>query len=228
MMRRPGLVLIIALFICIVIGALGYFLLIGPKKGKISNKQKEVEAQQAAIETEKNTYKQLLAMKNRSAEYEARLEELQAKIPAQPELPSLIRSIQAASDPATGAGLPWLSFSPGEVTAGTAGYSSYTFTMTAAGFYDEVVDLIYRMERFKRAVVIDSVSLAPTTSILNTTYSANLGLVEANISGRTFTFYSPTGAVTAPTSAPTVPSSATQGPTQSGTQTPTQSGTTSP
>ena len=73
MMRRPGMVLIIAVFLCIVIGALGYFLLVGPKKGKISNKQKEVEAKEAAIETEKSTYKQLLEIKNRSAEYEARL-----------------------------------------------------------------------------------------------------------------------------------------------------------
>ena len=55
MMRRPGMVLIIAVFLCIVIGALGYFLLVGPKKGKISNKQKEVEAKEAAIETEKST-----------------------------------------------------------------------------------------------------------------------------------------------------------------------------
>jgi len=219
-MRRPGLVLLMAIFICIVIAALGYFLLIGPKKGKISNKQKDVEAEENKIATEKNTYKQLLDIKNRSAEYEARLANLQAKIPAQPELPSLIRSIQAAADPATGAGLPWLSFAPGEVSAGGEGYSTYTFTMRAAGFYDEVEDLIYRMERFTRAVVIESVSLAPTTSILNTAYSANLGLVQADINGKTFTFYSPpAGAAGAPTTAPTAPTgqSATQGPTQSGT-----------
>ena len=220
MMRRPGLVLIIAVFICIVIGALGYFLLIGPKKGKISNKQKAVEAEEAEILTEKNTYKQLLDIKNRSAEYEARLTELQAKIPAQPELPSLIRSIQAASDPATGAGLPWLSFSPGEVSGGGEGYSTYTFTMTAAGFYDEVVDLVYRMERFRRAVVIESISLAPTSTILGTTYSPNLGLVQASITGKTFTFYSATAEAVAPTTTPAAPSSATQGSTQSGTTAP--------
>lgn len=220
MMRRPGLVSIIAVFICIVIGALGYFLLIGPKMGKISNKKKAVEAEEAKILTEKNTYKQLLDIKNRSAEYEARLTELQAKIPAQPELPSLIRSIQAASNPATGAGLPWLSFSPGEVSSGGEGYSTYTFTMTASGFYDEVVDLVYRMERFKRAVVIESISLAPTSSILGTTYSPNLGLVQASITGKTFTFYSAAGAAVAPTTAPAAPSSATQGSTQSGTTAP--------
>jgi Tfp pilus assembly protein PilO len=219
MMRRPGLALIIAVFLCVVIAALGYFLLVGPKKGKISNKQKEVEAKQAEIETQKSTYRQLLDIKNRSAEYEARLADLQAKIPAQPELPSLIRSIQAASDPATGAGLPWLSFSPGDVSAGSEGYSTYTFTMTAAGFYDEVVDLIYRMERFKRAVVIESVGLAPTTSILSTIYSKNLGLVQATISAKTFSFYTPAGTKAATT---TTPSSATQAPSSA-----TQSGTTS-
>ena len=204
-MRRPGLVLLMAIFICIVIAALGYFLLIGPKKGKISNKQKDVEAEENKIATEKNTYKQLLDIKNRSAEYEARLANLQAKIPAQPELPSLIRSIQAAADPSTGAALPWLSFAPGEVSSGGEGYSTYSFTMRAAGFYDEVVDLIYRLERFKRAVVIDSVSITPTTSILGVTYSKNLGLVQAEINGKTFTFYSPAGAAGASTTAPTAP-----------------------
>lgn len=206
-MRRPAVALLIAVFLCIVVAAAGYFLLIGPKKGTIDKKQKEIEKTENLIVQEKGTYNQLIDIKNRSAEFEARLASVQSMIPAEPELPSLIRNIQAAADPGTGAGLPWLSFSPSEVSAAagaaTATYSSYTFNMTCAGFYNEVVDLIYRMERFQRAVVIDSVSMTPTTSILTVTYSPNLGLVTTTIGARTFTFAGPTiQGVGAPPAAP--------------------------
>jgi len=204
--RRPAVVLLIAVFVSVVIAALGYFLLVGPKKGTIDKKQKEIEATENKIQTEKNTYRDLTDIKNRSAEYESKLASLQAKIPAQPELPSLIRTIQAAADPGTGAGLPWLSFAPGEVSGATvtqgqagASYSNYTFKMTAAGFYDDVVDLVYRMERFPRSVIIDSIGITATTGILNVTYSANLGLVQADIGARTFTFSQPVGAAEQPT-----------------------------
>lgn len=197
MLKRPAVALLIAVFLAIVIFAAGYFLLIGPKKGTIDSKQKEIEKTENLIVQEKGTYNQLVDIKNRSAEFEARLASVQAMIPAEPELPSLIRNIQAAADPGTGAGIPWLSFAPSDLTPATtgtggtaAGYSTYTFSMTCAGFYYEVVDLIYRMERFQRAVVIDSIAMTPTTSILTKTYSPNLGLVQTQLSARTFTFAS--------------------------------------
>lgn len=213
MLRRPLVALLIGLFAAIVVGAAGYFLLVGPKKGQVDKKQKEIEATESKIQQEKSTYKQLTDIKNRSAEFEAKLASLQAKIPQQPELPSLIRNIQAAADPRTGVGLPWLSFSPSDVTASTTGgVSSYDFSMRISGFYDQTVDLIYRLERMERAIVIKSVNMTPTTSILGLAYSPNLGLVSVDLDCKTFTFASPPGAAgqattpapqTTPTSSPT-------------------------
>lgn len=201
-MKRPVVAVLIAVFLSIAIGALGYFLLVGPKKADVDKKQKEIEKIEGEITTAKNNYKQLLDVKNRSAEYEARLASLQAKIPETPELPSLIREILAAADPGTGAGLPWLSFSPAEMQPEATAQpqagaqqektvSSYSFQMTAAGLYDEVVDLIYRMERFERAVIIQSIGLTPTSVILEVEYSPNFGLVQAEIGAKTFTFAQP-------------------------------------
>lgn len=204
-MKRPGVVLIIALLLCVVIGAIGYFMLVGPKKATIDKKQKEIEATESKIQTEKSTFTQLSNIKAHVAEYEAKLASLHSKIPGQPELPSLIRSIQAAADPGTGAGIPWLSFKPGDVSGseGAAGFSNYTFSMSVAGFYDEVVDLIYRMERMQRAVAIDSVSMAPTSTILEQEFMPNLGLVTVQISAKTFTFYqAPTAGGPQPTTGP--------------------------
>jgi Tfp pilus assembly protein PilO len=217
--------LLIALLIALVIFAAGYFLLVGPKKGEISNKQKDIDAAQQKIQAEKVTFKDLTNIKNRSAEYEAKLAYLQSIIPQQPDLSSLIRNIQAAADPGTGAGLPWLSFSPSDIGAGESGasYSTYTFTMRVGGFYDEVVDLIYRMERFPRAVVINSVSITASTGFLQRTFGQNLGVVQADIQAKTFTFTVPTG-----TGAPapgTTPAPQSQG-TQGGAQSSTPSGTT--
>src|SRR5450759_3078952 len=205
MLRRPLVALLIGLFAAIVVGAAGYFLLVGPKKGQVDKKQQEIES------TDSQIYKQLTDIKNRSAEFEAKLASLEAKIPQQAELPSLIRNIQAAADPRTGVGLPWLSFAPSEVAASStgAGFSTYDFTMRIAGFYDQVVDLIYRLGRMERAIVINSVSMAPSTTILGLGYSPNLGLVACDLDAKTFTFEAPPGqAGQATTPAPqTTPSS---------------------
>lgn len=205
-MRRPLVAFLIALFIAIVIGAASYFLLVGPKKGQVNEKQKQIEETENKIQTEQITYKKLQDIKNRSAEYEARLASLQSMIPEGPELPTLIRNIQAAADVGTGAGLPWMSFTPGELTAG-GGLSSYSFDMIVGGFYYEVVDLIYRLESMQRAVVISNVTINSTTSILEMEYSPNLGLVEATITAETFTFSEAAGGTqpqeTTPSTEPT-------------------------
>ena len=201
-MKRPLVAILIAVFLAIVVGAVGYFLLVGPKKGTIDKKQKEIESTENKIQSEKNTYKKLVDIKNRSAEYEARLASLQGKIPDEPELPSLIRNLQSAADVGTGAGLPWLSFAPGEIQSGEGELSSYTFNMQVAGFYDEVVDLVYRMEKMQRSVIIETINMAVTTSILSMEYSPNLGLVEVTIDAKAFTFAAPRGAAAEPAPSP--------------------------
>jgi len=89
-------------------------------------------------------------------------------------------------------------------------WPSYDFGMKVGGFYSEVVDLIYRMERMERAIVVKTVTMTPTTSILDNTYSPNLGLVTCDIAAKTFTFASPAGTTVTPTPAPqTTPSTST-------------------
>jgi len=211
--RRPAAALLIALLVAIIVLAAGYFLLVGPRKGEIDKKQKEIDSVENNINAEKATYQELLEMKNNSAVYEAKLAHLQSIIPQEPELASLIRNLQAAADPGTGAGLPWLSFSPSDVSTGegTTGYSNYTFTMKVGGFYDQVTDLIYRMERFSRAVVIEGVSITSSSGFLQRKFSEDLGVVQADIKAKTFTFTSAkdtaeqpasTGSAPAPGSSP--------------------------
>lgn len=221
MLRRPVVALLIGLFIAIVVGAAGYFLLVGPKKGKVDTIQKEIEATDSKIQEQQNTFKQLSDIKNRSAEFEAKLASLQAKIPQLPELPSLIRNIQTAADVKTGAGLPWLSFAPKDITAGTGGVANtYEFDMRVAGFYDQVVDLIYRIERMERAVVINKVNMSPTSTILDIPYSPNFGLVQCDLTAKTFTFTGPVGTAESPTTTPTPGTTPTSAPTSAPTTTP--------
>ncbi len=190
MRLKPVISLLIAIVLYVGIGVGAYFLLIGSRRAKVNEVKKQVEETERLISTEKSTYDQLMGIKAQSAEYEARLGELQAKIPAQPDLPGLIRQIQAAADPGMGAGLPWVAFSPSEVEKSESqGISMYTFDMTVAGFYDEVVELIYRIERFSRAVIMNSITMQPTEKILEIEYSPNLGLVNVDINATTFTFF---------------------------------------
>ncbi len=220
MLKRPAVALLIALLAAFVVFALCYFVLVGPKKGEISKKQKDVEAAQQKVTEANNNYQQLLKIKNKSAEYEARLAYLQSIIPQEPELPSLIRNLQAAADPGTGAGLPWLSFEPSDITPGQSStYSTYTFQMSVGGFYDEVTDLVYRMERLPRAVVVTNITIAASTGFLQRTFSQNLGVVQASIKAKTFTFATPTGtAASTPGSTPTPSSSPSSSPSSQGSQ----------
>lgn len=206
MLRRPAIVALMAVLLTILIGAFSYFLLVAPQKSQRAKVLKKVQDTDNLISAEKSKNKTLLDIKNRSAEFEAKLAAAQAMIPAQPELPSLIRMLQAAADPGTsGADLPWLSFAPSDVTsAGGGGLSQYTFTLSMAGWYSQVTDFIYRMERFQRAVIVDSVSMTPTSTILTIPYDPNIGLVQAQISARTFTFASLPSASGAPAT-PTAP-----------------------
>lgn len=219
--KRAPVAILIAVIAGILVLAAGYFLLIGPKKGSIDKKQKEIEAVDQKIQTEKATYRDLLDIKNRSAEYEAKLAYLQSIIPEDPGLPSLIRNLQSAADPGSGAGLPWLSFTPADITASETGatYSTYTFTMRVGGFYDQVVDLIYRIERFPRAVVVNSVNITSSTGFLQRTFSQNVGVVQAEIQAKAFTFATPTGAAapTAPSTTPTPGSAPATQPSSEGT-----------
>ena len=56
------------------------------------------------------------------------------------------------------------------------------------------------MERMERAIVVKTITMAPTQNILDNDYSPNLGLVNADIGAKTFTFATPAG-----TSTPTTP-----------------------
>ncbi len=213
--KRPEVALLLAILAAVVVGAACYFLLIGPRKGEVDKIQKEIDSTEQKKQAEMATYKELLDIKNRSAEYEAKLAYLQSVIPQEPELPSLIRQLQAAADPGSGAGLPWLSFTPGDVAQGEGSYSTYTFSMSVGGFYDQVVDLVYRMERFPRAVTINDISITASTGFLNREFSANLGVVQAEIQAQTFTFAAPasTAAPSGTTTTPTPQTQPTPGPT---------------
>jgi Tfp pilus assembly protein PilO len=194
-----------------------FFFLVSPKNKEKDKVLTDIQTTDTQISAEKTKNKSLLDIKNKSAEYEARLAAAQAMIPAQPELPSLIRMLQAAADPGTGADVPWLSFTPTDVGSGSAasggvasaGSSQYTFGLSVAGFYDDITDFVYRIERFQRAVIVDSIQITPTSSILTAAYDPNLGLCQAQISARTFTFAAPptAGGKPPPSSSP-VPSSA--------------------
>ncbi|MDD5747623.1 MAG: type 4a pilus biogenesis protein PilO [Actinomycetota bacterium] len=216
-MKRPAVALLIGIFLFVVVLGAGYFLLVGPKNKDIDKLAKEIEDIDTKVNEEKSKYSKLIDIKNRLPEYEAKLAAVEAMIPAEPELPSLIRNIQAAADPGTGAGIPWVSFTPGEVAAGQAaagqpaagqktgaGFSSYSLSISCAGCYSQVVDFIYRLERMQRAIVIDGVTLTPTSAIFNTSYSQNLGLVSCQLTAKTFTFAAPAGgaATTAPAATP--------------------------
>ena len=59
MKLRPIFSLLIGLVLCVAVGLLAYFLLIGPRKAKVDETKKKVEETERLIATENATYVRL-------------------------------------------------------------------------------------------------------------------------------------------------------------------------
>lgn len=114
----------------------GYFLLVSPKAGKAASLRDEAETQQSANNRLRAQIAQLNRQKKDLPRQQAELEKFAAKIPNNPALPSLIRSL---SDAADNAGVELVSLSPGApalvaatVPGGTTAAAAGTTATTAS------------------------------------------------------------------------------------------------
>lgn len=138
-----------------------------------------------------------------------------------PERDELAGFLIAADEIATRSGLQWLSITPSTPVAGAEGAPSIiSLNMTLQGTFFQLLDYIGRLERLRRLVVIDSLSL----SVGGTEGDANslVPSLSVTVVARMFTLAPPVGtpttvppaavATTAPATATTVGGVTTSGP----------------
>lgn len=163
----------------------GYFLLVSPKASKAASLRDEAETQQQANNRLRAQIAQLNRQKKDLPKQQAELEKFAAKIPNNPALPSLIRSL---SDAADNAGVELISLSPGtpalvatSVPGGTTAAAAGSTTKSAAtapaaatlpiaaipvsvevtGTYSQVSQFLSEIEGLPRAFLVNGFNVNP-------------------------------------------------------------------
>ena len=174
----------------VVILAIGWLLLVSPKKGEAADLHEQATTQVVANATLETQLQVLRAQAKELPKKQAELAQVAAKIPDNPSLPSLIRALTAAS---TSAGVDFVSVTPGppaavaaaaaaaQPQAAAAATAQTTPTAAAAkgaagtlatipvalnvvGDYFAVAQFISNLENLPRALRITALTLAPGIS----------------------------------------------------------------
>ncbi|MCU1589868.1 MAG: hypothetical protein JWP11_1124 [Frankiales bacterium] len=163
--------------------AAGWFLLVSPKKAEATALQEQTASQLSANSELETQLTVLRAQAKELPKKQAALAKVAAKIPSNPSLPSLVRSLTAAS---TSAGVDFVSVTPGAPAAavapaaaapaapaaGTAAPAaastssagqllSIPVAINVVGDYFEVEQFIANLENLPRALRVTNLTLAP-------------------------------------------------------------------
>ena len=184
--------------------ALGWFLLISPKRGQAAELRGQAEEQTQANSQLQTRVAQLKVQSKDLPRQQARLEDINARMPASPNLPALTRSLL---DAATQAGVDlttltpqapaFVETKPTAAVAPTAGakasgpqlkVAQIPLSVVVEGDYYEVEQFLSKIEKFKRSMLVTNLDLTPQSSDDTSAggSSASRGAVTATIAGRVY------------------------------------------
>jgi Tfp pilus assembly protein PilO len=165
----------------------GWFLLVSPKRASADDLRVQAAAQTTKNDGLKVQIAELQALQKDLPKQQAIIADVQQRIPQNPDLPALIRSL---SSMATSAGVDIHSFSPvapvaspSQAPANAVGLNGQTLqvinvSMEVDGTYYNVERFFLKMESLKRALLVNGLSLnvnAGTTVAGATTTQAQAG-----------------------------------------------------
>jgi Tfp pilus assembly protein PilO len=159
----------------------GYFLLVTPKSNQAAALRSDVDAQLAANRTLQGQIDLLTKQKKDLPKLQAELEKFATKIPNNPALPALVRSLSNAAE---NSGVELVAVSPsapvlapaaapatttGTVTAAAAAPAGLTLahipvTIGVKGTYAQVTAFLAEIEALPRAFLVSTVAVVPVTT----------------------------------------------------------------
>lgn len=189
---------------CLVVLAAGWFLLVSPKRSDAAALKTQTAGQVTANAQLENQLQILKAQAKDLPKQQAKLASVAAKIPDNPALPSMIRSLTTA---ATSAGVELVTVTPGQPTAvaaapvavKTAGAAApagasagqlaqIPLTLAIAGGYFQVEQFVANLENLPRSMRITGLTLAPGANpVKPTTVSVDSGkTLTTTVTGMVF------------------------------------------
>lgn len=149
--QRIMLVAGVALLLMVLFGVF----VLRPKISQVGQLRAQQREGGKKLEAAKLNLTRLQAIKAEAMEIEKERLKLNQRFPEDPDLPSLLITLQ---DTANEAGIDFISISPGEL-APQEGYSELSLSISISGTFFDVVDLLYRLEGLSREVRVENVDI---------------------------------------------------------------------
>jgi len=153
----------------------GYFLLVSPKSSQASSLRGETATQQTANQAVKSQIDQLNKQKRDLPAKQALLAEFAGKIPSNPALPALIRTLSDAADKAgveliaVTPGMPTFTKAPGAQSGAAGGnvaapkgqvLATIPVTLSVEGRYSNLTEFFAELESLPRAMLVGGLDIS--------------------------------------------------------------------
>jgi type IV pilus assembly protein PilO len=171
--------------IALVVVLLFFMVILKPKFSQISKVREEIATEQQEKQTLEIKLRQLRQSQRNQVETQAQLAELNRALPSVPDLPALIRQLQAV---ASNSGMDLVSIAPSpptEVTDST-GVQTVNVNVQVTGGFFRLESFMTRLEDLPRVVEVTSISVSPQTdpatglTTLSSTVTFKMYVVQAN------------------------------------------------
>lgn len=141
--------------------AVFFLFLIKPTSTKISTTRTEVSSARSEGQSLRLQLQTLRAAQKDAPAIQARLARFNVLLPSEPDLPTLIRQLQTASDD-SGIELNSIAPSPPATLAGSPGISTMQIVLQIRGGYFRLESFLARLELLQRVVEVQNLSISPS------------------------------------------------------------------
>lgn len=171
-MRRG---LLIGILVAVLIGAAWWFLIMSPIGERIATAEADLAAAQSEELQLQTRLAELRRINDNLLEYQVALADMEASIPANPQMDMLVDELARLADDS---GVRWVeSQYSNPADPSDTGYREITLAMTVEGQYFEVLGYLYGISELDRLLRVDGLQFDPTLdasgfNILNVTINA--------------------------------------------------------
>ena len=157
MSRQDRNILILGILIIVVLIVGYYFLLLSPLRQEYADRVQERSDKQGQLQQVQQEVAELEEIRRNAPEIERQLLEFSKRIPAQPEIPTLVVQVEEVAQLA---GVTQVSITPGAPASPPGGgdFQVIPITMTFEGTYEELQDFMLRLLDLSRLVTVNAVT----------------------------------------------------------------------
>jgi type IV pilus assembly protein PilO len=155
--RSDRNVLILGLLVILLLVVGYYLLLLSPLLDELGERAEDRSEREAELANLRQQVARLEAVRRNAPEIERQLLELSKRIPAQPEIPTLVVQIEEIAEES---GVTQLLIEPGTPGPPPGGgeFSVVPITMSFEGMYEELQDFLFRARNLARLMTVEEVS----------------------------------------------------------------------